>query len=140
VDLPIAIQLILPKVPPSKPTPILPPGGTNIVTPPQKKQRAAGAAPFAAPVRGDPEINDSIHPAWKLLQGENYVEVFCKKVDRSKLPLLSICLNFHVRGSCHSLCDRVTLHCPPKTLDDGTKKAVGAYIAAVRQQFKNRAP
>ncbi len=124
------------------PKPLTPkPGIQNlaIITPPLKNAKIGGE-PWTPPPRGDPEVNNSIFPAWKLQPGENYVNVFCRNVDRSQLPKLTICLNYHVRGSCHSLCDRVTSHCPVQTLDEPTKKSVSTYIAAIRLQYKNKNP
>ena len=134
VDLPIAIQSCLPAQlqTPTKSSAI----AAAIVTPPMLKKQKTGGPP----ARGDPELNTSIYPSWKLQSGENYVNVFCKEIDRSKLPKIPICLNYHIRGSCHTLCDRVTSHSPAQTLDAATKKLVTEYIAAARLQYKEKHP
>jgi hypothetical protein len=88
--------------------------------------------------RGDPQINDSVYPAWCLAEGEDYVKTFVKDLDRSKLPKVDICLNFHIRGSCHSACPRVASHKAATTFDNATKAAVTTYINQVRAQVQAR--
>lgn len=100
------------------------PGPNNPTTPPNKRQR------------GNPDINAEIYPAWKLKPNEDYVDVFIKNIDRSKLPKMDMCLNYHVRGTCHSNCPRASTHVAASTLDEATKKSVTEYIAKVRSQQK----
>jgi hypothetical protein len=50
------------------------------------------------------------------------------------MPKTDVCLNFHVRGSCHSLCPRASSHVHHNTFDATRKAAVSTYVSKVREQ------
>ena len=87
------------------------------------------------PQRGEPAINASIHPPWRLQDGEDYVEHFVRRIDRLKLPSCDVCLNYHIRGTCHSLCARADTHKPAQSLSEQQKKSTTDFIKGARAQF-----
>ncbi len=144
IDLPMSIQNSIPKHlqdpqhargATGNPTPPFVPGTPS----PNKKQRVEGNNP-RIPARGTFEVNENVFPPWKLLPGEDYAETFVRGIDRTALPKISICLNYHVRGNCHTLCERVASHCPAQAMDEAIRKSVTSYIAAARLQKKNKKP
>lgn len=86
--------------------------------------------------KGEAAINASIHPAWRLAEGENYAEHFVRKIDRRKLPACNVCLNYHIRGTCRSLCDWASSHVPYAQLSADDKKAATDFIKAAREYVK----
>ena len=85
--------------------------------------------------RGEPVINASIHPPWRLLDGENYAEHFVRRIDRLKLPSCDVCLNYHIRGTCHALCARADTHVAASNLSSAQQKATTEFIKAARAMY-----
>lgn len=86
--------------------------------------------------KGKQVINASIHPAWRLADGETSAEHFVRKIDRRKLPTCNVCLNYHIWGTCHSLCDRAASHLPYAQLSTEDKKATSDFIKAAWEYVK----
>jgi len=105
MDLPAVIQNAL--EPPTKPEP----NHNNRKRTPEKPD-ANGQNQQTPPQCGEPSINASIHPPWHLKDGETYTEHFVHRIDHSKVPNCDICLNFHIRGTCHTKCSRADTHVP----------------------------
>jgi hypothetical protein len=84
---------------------------------------------------GDPISNESIFPAWQLEVDETYAENFVHQIDLQKLPTCNVCLNFHMRGSCHKKCSSAATHVPADQLSPDQKKAMTNFIKAAREQF-----
>jgi len=129
MDLPSVIQHALE---PTKPEPNPTPNNKKRSTP----EKDGGTPPKRpAPNRGEPVLNNSIHPPFRLNDGENYVENFVRRIDRLKLPTCDVCLNFHMRGSCHSLCARAETHIPAQNLSDQQRKSTLDFIKGARAQY-----
>jgi len=128
MDLPSVILNAL--EPPSKTEPTT----TNKKRTPERPDDT-GSSKRTPPNRGEPSINASIHPPWRLKDGENYVENFVRRIDRSKLPACDICLNYHIRGTCHSLCSRASTHTPVSSLSDQQRTSTTEFIKAARAQY-----
>jgi hypothetical protein len=88
-----------------------------------------------SPTRGLPAINASIHTPWQLRDGEVYAENFVRRINRSQLPACDVCLNYHIRGTCHSNCSRADTHIPATSLSADQQRATTEFIKAARNQF-----
>lgn len=130
MDLPSIIQSAL--EPPSKPEPS---PSANRKRTPEKDGNEPPPSKRTPPQRGDPAINASIHPSWRLNDGEDYVENFVRRIDRLKLPACDVSLNYHMRGTCHSLCPRADTHVPASSLSEQQKKSTTEFIKGARAQF-----
>ena len=128
MDLPSVILNAL--EPPTKPEPT----NTGKKRTP-KKPDDNGSNKWTPPQHGEPAINASIHPPWPLKDGENYVENFIRRIDRSRLPTRDICLNYHIRGTCHSLCTQASTHIPVSSLSDQQCTSTTEFIRATRAQY-----
>ena len=109
--------------------------------PPNPVQDAAGKRklqlanpPPNKVLRGDPVVNSNIHPAWRLKPNEDYAGTFVRGIDRSSLPKTDVCLNYHIRGSCHTLCQRATTHIPAMSLTQQQRDSATAFITKVREK------
>ena len=91
MDLP---TILLNALEPSKPEPS--PSNNNKKRGIQEDDKDGGNPKRPSPNKGDPVINSSIHPPFRLNDGENYVEHFVRRIDRLKLPTCDVCLNYHM--------------------------------------------
>jgi len=128
--LPSPMVLLLSKSnPPTKPPAIQDAAGKRKHPPidaPQNKN------PRGEP-RGDPVINSNVYPAWHLLPNENYINTFVRGIARTILPKPDVCLNYHIRGSCHTLCQRAATHIPATSLTQQQRSSTTAFITKVRE-------
>jgi len=128
MDLPSVIQKAL--VPTTQPEPNQ---NTKKQTPEQPDAKTQNKR--TTPQRGEPSINSSIHPPWRLKDGETYSEHFVRRIDRTKLPNCDVCLNYHIRGTCHTLCTRADTHVPFMNLSEQQRNSTTDFIRAARTQY-----
>jgi hypothetical protein len=91
----------------------------SALTSPKRPAESAPAPAGASPNKrqhqgadhGTPVTNANVVTAWRVLPGENFYHVFVKKAHTCpKVNGVSACVNYHVRGTCHSLCARGATH------------------------------